>query len=97
MAFAASLLPLLVTVSGIALTAQPEPAPDAISADDPLLEGRKRPGVPQHDLPDALTQDNPGAVRAPPPEAFPTDQIPVPDRWRLIETLGVVKERWFDP
>ncbi|MGS1018022.1 hypothetical protein [Allosphingosinicella humi] len=79
------------------MVAQPPITPDEISADDPLLEGRKRPGVPQHDLPDALTQDNPGAVRAPPPEAFPTDQIPVPDRWRLIETLGVVKERWFDP
>src|SRR3546814_5892284 len=25
------------------------------------------------------------------------DQLPLPDRWRLIETLGVVKERWFDP
>ena len=25
------------------------------------------------------------------------DQLPVPDRWRLIESLGVVKERWFDP
>jgi hypothetical protein len=36
-------------------------------------------------------------VRAPPPEAFPTDQVPLPDRWRLIEALGVVKERWFDP
>ena len=48
-------------------------------------------------LPDAVTQNNPGAVRAPPPEAFPTDQIPVPDRWRLIESLGLVKQRWFDP
>lgn len=67
------------------------------SADDPLLDGRRRPGVPQRDLPDEVTQDNPGALRAPPPEAFPIDQIPVPDRWRLIETLGVVKERWFDP
>jgi hypothetical protein len=36
-------------------------------------------------------------VRAPPPEAFPVDQVPIPDRWRLIESLGVVKERWFDP
>src|SRR3546814_20056829 len=25
------------------------------------------------------------------------DQLPIPDRWRLIEKLGVVKERWFDP
>ncbi|MBH1998923.1 MAG: hypothetical protein I8H96_07250, partial [Sphingomonadaceae bacterium] len=44
-----------------------------------------------------VTQENRGAVRAPPPEAFPVDQVPIPDRWRLIESLGVVKERWFDP
>lgn len=67
------------------------------NAGDPLLDGRRRPGVEQRDLPDAVRQDNPGAVRAPPPEAFPTDQFPVPDRWRLIQTLGVVRERWYDP
>jgi hypothetical protein len=63
-----------------------------------IIEGRRRPGyIP--DLPDQLTQDNVGALRPPPPQAFPEieDQLPVPDRWRLIETLGVVKERWFDP
>jgi hypothetical protein len=67
------------------------------NARDPLLDGRRRPGVEQRDLPHAVTQDNPGALRAPPPEAFPTDQIPIPDRWRLIETLGIVRERWYDP
>jgi hypothetical protein len=74
-----------------------EEQPSLGNADDPLIEGRRRPGVPQRELPDEQTQDNVGAVRAPPPEAFPTDQIPVPDRWRLIETLGVLKERWWDP
>jgi hypothetical protein len=53
--------------------------------------------VPQQELEPPVSQDNPGALRAPPPEAFPTDQIPVPDRWRLIESLGLVRERWFDP
>src|SRR3546814_10353602 len=63
-----------------------------------IIEGRRRPGY-RPDLPDALTQDNVGALRPPPPQAFPgmEDQLPIPDRWRLIETLGVVKERWFDP
>jgi hypothetical protein len=63
-----------------------------------IIEGRRRPGY-QPDLPDRLTQDNVGALRPPPPQAFPRieDQLPIPDRWRLIETLGVVKERWFDP
>jgi hypothetical protein len=81
--------------------AQSEPAPvppeRVITPEDVLIQGRRRPGVPQHDLPEGVSQTNEGAVRAPPPEAFPTDQIPVPDRWRLIESLGVVKERWFDP
>jgi len=63
-----------------------------------ILDGRRRPGY-NPILPDRLTQDNEGALRPPPPEAFPgiEDQLPIPDRWRLIETLGVVKERWFDP
>ncbi|MCJ8155886.1 hypothetical protein [Sphingomonas sp. LaA6.9] len=67
-----------------------------IEADDALIEGRKRPGQ-QRQLPDKVSQENPGAVRPPPPEAFPADSFPVPDRWRLIESLGLVKERWFDP
>ena len=63
-----------------------------------IIEGRRRPGY-RPDLPDALSQDNVGALRPPPPQAFPgmEDQLPIPDRWRMIETLGVVKERWFDP
>jgi len=77
--------------------AQPEGnrAP-VIEADEQSIEGRRRPGF-ERSLPERVTQDNPGAVSAPPPQAFPVDQIPIPDRWRLIESLGVVKERWFDP
>jgi len=75
--------------------APPAEGPE-IDADESLIEGRKRPGQ-QRRLPDKVTQENPGAVRAPPPEAFPTDTFPVPDRWRLIESLGLVRERWFDP
>lgn len=73
-----------------------EMVPDDLVTD--MIEGRRRPGY-RPDLPDALSQDNVGALRPPPPQAFPgiQDQLPVPDRWRLIETLGVVKERWFDP
>jgi hypothetical protein len=80
--------------------AQEQPGP-AIETDVPpvesgVIEGRRRPGyVPPR--PDQITQRHEGAVRAPPPEAFPTDQIPIPDRWRLVQTLGLVKERWSDP
>ena len=63
----------------------------------PTEDGRRRPGTPQHELEEPVVQENPGAIRSPPPEAFPTDQIPIPDRWRLIETLGVVRERRLDP
>ncbi|HYD23413.1 MAG TPA: hypothetical protein VEB68_01345 [Croceibacterium sp.] len=93
------LIPLLLQV------AEPVTPPEAPSAsedeapppvDDESIEGRRRPGY-TGPLPEAVTQDNPGAVRAPSPEAFPTDQVPVPDRWRLAESLGLVSPRWFDP
>ena len=83
------MVPLLLVAQ--AATVPSEPADPART-----IEGRRRPGY-EKPLPDAVVQTNTDAVRAPPPEAFPTDQIPVPDRWRLIETLGLVKERWFDP
>ena len=77
---------------------QADSDPDATPppVDNGVIEGRRRPGYVEP-LPPPVTQDNPGAVRAPPPEAFPTDQIPVPDRWRLIQTLGLVTEHWDDP
>ncbi len=78
---------------------------DPINADEALLDGRKRPGE-QEDLPEPVRQENKGAVRAPPPEAFPTDSaFPIPDRWRLASTLGLAfdgnvkrgKEAFLDP
>lgn len=101
-AVAASIMPMLALIGADAdaqEVRQPPAPPQAepeIDADDALIDGRKRPGR-RPTLPDRVTQENPGAVRAPPPEAFPTDEFPMPDRWRLIETLGLVKERWFDP
>ncbi|AOL93803.1 hypothetical protein [Porphyrobacter sp. LM 6] len=100
----AILLPLLMLVQ-----AEPPPAPaseaaapeppwetDAPPVDPQVIEGRRRPDY-TDPLPDPVTQNNPGAVRAPPPSAFPVDQVPIPDRWRLIESLGLVKEKWWDP
>lgn len=55
-----------------------------------ILEGRRRPGY-QPDLPDAVTQENAGAIRALPPSAFPTDTLPIPDRWRLITAFCPVQ------
>lgn len=74
----------------------PQEQPPQLPPQPPPIDGRRRPGyIPP--LPDPVTQTNIGAVRAPPPEAFPTDQVPVPDRWRLIQSLGLVRERWLDP
>jgi len=63
---------------------------NVLDADEALLDGRRRPGV-QKELPDPVTQYNPGAVNAPPPEAFPTDEFPVPDRWRIMQSLCPAK------
>jgi hypothetical protein len=69
---------------------------DAAPVDPQILEGRERPGY-TAPLPEKIEQRNQGAVRAPPPEAFATEQVPIPDRWRLIQSLGLVKENLFDP
>lgn len=101
---AAMLLPLIALLQTQPPAEPPPPdAPaeppweaDAPPVDPQVIEGRRRPDY-TGPLPDPVTQDNPGAVRAPPPSAFPTDQLPIPDRWRLIQSLGLVKERWWDP
>ena len=70
--------------------------PPAGPVETQVIEGRTRPGYVE-ERPEQAPQVNPGAVRAPPPRAFPTDQIPIPDRWRLIENLGLVVEDPLDP
>ncbi|PZQ57950.1 MAG: hypothetical protein DI570_18940, partial [Phenylobacterium zucineum] len=80
--------------------AQAPMQPESVTppADDTPLEGRKRPGRVEEPVVTAPLQVNPGAVRAPPPEAFdPAQVVPVPDRWRLAGALGVTKPRWYDP
>ena len=57
---------------------------------------RRRPGQPPPEEEDeALPEIDPDAV-PPPLVAFPRESIPVPDRWRLVESIGV-NERWWDP
>ncbi len=71
-----------------------EPPPTPV--EETLIDGRRRPDI-VRPLPDPIDQFNPGAIRSPPPEAFPSDHIMIPDRWRLIQSLGIVRERWWDP
>jgi hypothetical protein len=100
----ATFLPIIAAAAAVPEPAPPPPEPvilsedGALDADETLLDGRRRPGAKKR-LPDRVRQENIGAVRAPPPEAFPGDpDFPVPDRWRLAETLGLArKNRWLDP
>lgn len=99
-------VPALMMIAQVEAQESPAPAPTTEQeVPDPrdhqtdpadTLDGRKRPGYNPR-LPDPVTQVNIGAVRAPPPVKFPVDEVPLPDRWRLIETLGLARERWFDP
>ena len=61
-----------------------------IAQEDP----RRRPGAAPR-RPKPAPKPRPGAV-SPPPLKQPPEFIPIPDRWRLIETIGV-NERWWDP
>lgn len=73
-------------------------------ADEALIDGRRRPGY-NKQLPDKVEQDNPGAVNAPPPEAFydkydgegPMSnlglQVGLPDRWRIVSSLCPQKDK----
>jgi len=109
-ALAPSPNPILTTAAPVEVLAQADqlPSPPLPPSTAPIIEqvappqnpalltGRERPGR-QPSYPNLVVQTNPGAVSAPPPDAFPTDQIPIPDRWRLSATLGLVNPRWFDP
>ncbi len=82
------------------LRKRPGSAPSTSTAAEPRL--RQRPGEAPRDTnaPAALPDPNratglaavapPDSTRAPPP-------APVPDRWRLLETLKLLPERWYDP
>jgi hypothetical protein len=62
---------------------------------DRFAQLQRRPGAPEPAPPREVPRD-PTAVTPPPPTAFPDDFLPVPDRWRIVEGIGV-NERWFDP
>jgi len=103
MSVAAALLALMTSAGTVQEAPAPAPPPPPESTEPPvppseeaLIDGRRRPDI-RHDLPDPVNQLNPGAVRQPPPEAFPEEHLAVPDRWRLAESLGLVRTRWFDP
>ena len=68
---------------------------DQVPATQDSTEGRTIPG-PLRNYERPVLQNNEGAVQAPPPEAFPDEWIPVPDRWRIVDALGIGGQ-WWDP
>lgn len=59
-----------------------------------LFDERRRPGAaPRVELPPVPV--DPRSVPAP-TAADPAEFLPIPDRWRLVESIGV-KDRWWDP
>ncbi|MEM8752482.1 MAG: hypothetical protein AAGF90_05860, partial [Pseudomonadota bacterium] len=58
---------------------------------------RRRPGDGPF-VPEPEPEVDPTAVVAPPPRAAgPDDFLAIPDRWRLVDTLGLIKENPLDP
>ncbi|WP_439816824.1 hypothetical protein [Zavarzinia sp. CC-PAN008] len=72
---------------------------DAATADgavEPVFERRIPGAQAEPGMPDEPVYIDPNSVPPPSPR-LPGEFIAVPDRWRLIETLGVVKENYLDP
>ena len=78
-----------------------DPTQPSVSTSEALPESsepvsRRIPGREPKPLPTRERPFDPASIAPPSAANFPTDEIPLPDRWRLIENFGV-KERWWDP
>jgi hypothetical protein len=69
--------------------------PAAAPADQTAQEERRRPGAPPA-APAVPPVMEPNAV-PPPSPALPREFVPIPDRWRLVDALGLVQPRFYDP
>ena len=75
--------------------ANPPAKPPAPKESKPAEKPRRIPGR-EVVLPKRERPYDPASVAPPRADSFPKDEIPLPDRWRLIENIGV-HERWYDP
>jgi hypothetical protein len=57
---------------------------------------RQRPGGEQYRINSSDKIINKDALRRPGFD-LERENIAIPDRWRLIESLGIIKEKWYDP
>jgi FimV-like protein len=90
-------------------TPAPAPAPMAIGSAAPASvpgpaseELRRRTGDNPPPVPDSEPLPDPNRLNRLAPVAAPEpwkeyDKAPVPDRWRLLNTLGLVPQHWYDP
>jgi len=89
----------LVVLWARAAAAQPPSTPTPTPSPTPSPTGEielKRPGPPKPPLVYDLPAIDPS--RVPPPEpVLPRESLPVPDRWRILQTLGFGKQRFWDP
>ncbi len=74
--------------------------PMSLGADEALWLAeieRRRPGKPpQQERGPKRPPIDPDAI--PPPSVINLDAfVPVPDRWRIMESLGITPQRWWDP
>ena len=67
------------------------PAPQQLP-DDRILQQRPM----GHPIEPIIPEIDPRQV-PPPSPLLPNESIPVPDRWRLTDQLGLVNQRWYDP
>lgn len=77
-----------------ATTTEPAPSPPPVATlpDDRIVQQRPM-GKPLEPI---IPTIDPRQV--PPPERYvPRETVPVPDRWRLVDQLGIVNQRWYDP
>ncbi len=66
--------------------------PTAEVPDDRVIQQRPM-GKPLEPI---IPEIDPKQVPPPTPD-LPRTTIPLPDRWRLVDELGVVNQRWYDP
>jgi len=90
-----SCMPVLAWSAPLRAEVAADPTVSTHETDTAEAPVRRAPGW-RPTYPAAIIQVNPGAVATPPPEAFPVDELPMPDRWRIIETFGT-HARWYDP
>ena len=74
--------------------------PGLVHADDEL---QRRPGRdrPEPEMPEQPDPNRASGIERIEPIRPPDDAVgrtvPVPDRWRIVDTLGIVEQNWWDP